>query len=540
MSAALTAPVLDTPRHAEKPSGYHRVVLKKTGVVEIVAAYWDAGVESRLHGHDGSSALYQVQSGLVEDEHYLPEGAGYRYERLQLRAGEQIHLVPGSFHRIRALEPSVTVHTYWPPPQDPVANIPVATRVKLEQARQAADEERNSIPAFNHADENLQCRPARRSKSHPNLTKVLADLTPGWAKREAEASLADQTRLPTETLTEMRQSGILAAPIPEHLGGWNASLADTATAVRLLAREAPATALALVMALGNASTTRIPHTAVPADQLDELLQGQHWLAAEVCKGRILAVANSEPGAGGELKNTRTVARLGADGRYYLTGRKSFATFGPDADYFLCAARRSNPNGGADAIDGFFVARDALGVVLDDCWHPAGLKPTASVGLTLDDSPAAAFLGYPGCLEGVNSRYWSTVLFAAVFVGVGERSLREAIGHVAPDTVWARGSLAERSLELDAAAGFVEAVATQELYPLPRDLRERTNRAKTFAARIALETALQAAMVAGGRAYNPDHPVFRCLCDALAGPLLRPPLPAAMDAIVHQLFPPQRG
>ena len=43
------------------------------------------------------------------------------------------------------------------------------------------------------------------------------------------------------------------------------------------------------------------------------------------------------------------------------------------------------------------------------------------------------------------------------------------------------------------------------------------------------------MVSGGRSYTPQHPVFRFLCDALAGPLIRPPLPQAMDAIAAQLF-----
>jgi hypothetical protein len=53
----------------------------------------------------------------------------------------------------------------------------------------------------------------------------------------------------------------------------------------------------------------------------------------------------------------------------------------------------------------------------------------------------------------------------------------------------------------------------------------------------VETPTRAAMVSGGRCYTPQHPVFRFLCDALAGPLLRPPLPQAMDAIVRQMFPP---
>jgi alkylation response protein AidB-like acyl-CoA dehydrogenase len=68
------------------------------------------------------------------------------------------------------------------------------------------------------------------------------------------------------------------------------------------------------------------------------------------------------------------------------------------------------------------------------------------------------------------------------------------------------------------------------------LQERARRAKTFAARAAVATATQASMLSGGRSYTPHHPVFKFLCDALAGPLLRPPVHQAMDQMVQQLFP----
>jgi alkylation response protein AidB-like acyl-CoA dehydrogenase len=74
--------------------------------------------------------------------------------------------------------------------------------------------------------------------------------------------------------------------------------------------------------------------------------------------------------------------------------------------------------------------------------------------------------------------------------------------------------------------------------MPAEAQERTRGLKTFVARTAAEVALRSAMVSGGRSYTPQHPVFRLLCDALAGPHLRPPLPQAMDAVVKRLFPPQ--
>jgi alkylation response protein AidB-like acyl-CoA dehydrogenase len=512
-------------------ASYERLTLHRDEEMELAAARWCTGGQSSLHGHEASAAVYTVISGLIEEEHYLPDGDSYRCEIVILRPGDRVQLPPGAFHRVRALEESVTLHGYTPPCDSSRAPVPPELNAILQQARSRVEASPSQEPKTPRA--------AVHPRS-PDLVAVVRDLLDGWARREAQANDAGMLHMPPETVAEMKSSGILAAPVPLPLGGWDSSLEETATAIRLIAQRAPATALALVMPLGNAATTRIPQACVPPAVRPALVRGQRWIAEQVRRGRILAVANSEPGAGGELSSTKTMAHRGSDGVYRLTGRKSFATFGRDADYFLCAARRMETVSAEQAgvVDGFFVARDAAGLVVDDRWNPVGMRPTASVGLTLDAAPADAILGFPGCLEGVNARHWSTVLFAAVFLGVAEGALREAVQMTPGDAVWARSTLAEHALNLDAAGGFVESVARDERWPLPAEAQERARRAKTFVARVAVETATKAAMISGGRSYTPGHPVFRFLCDALAGPLLRPPMPQAMDTIVRRLFPAQ--
>jgi alkylation response protein AidB-like acyl-CoA dehydrogenase/mannose-6-phosphate isomerase-like protein (cupin superfamily) len=511
---------------AKEAAGYQRVRIHRDDDLEVTAARWEAGGHSSLHGHGDSAAAYAVVSGSIEEERYLPHLGGYRYEKVVLKAGERTYLPPGSFHRVRALEESVTLHRYSPAPATTTSDVPPAVRRQLDEARRR------------HTRSAGTSRHPALWRPRPDVVAVVDDLLDGWAERETRANRDGLLRLPPATVADMRDSGILAAPLPPEHGGWGASLHETAQVLRRVARRAPSTALALVMPLGNAATTLIPDEVIPAALRPALAEGKAWIADRVRRGRILAVANSEPGAGGDLANTKTVARRGPDGVYRLSGRKSFATFGRDADYFLCAARRCD--GGPDddrVVDGFFVARDTPGLTVDDRWDPVGMRPTASVGLTLDGAAAEAVLGFPGCLQGVNARHWSTVLFAAVFLGVGEGALREGTAQAPQDGVWARAALAECALSLEAAAGFVESVARDERWPLPAEAQERARRAKTFVARAAVETATRAAMVSGGRCYTPQHPVFRFLCDALAGPLLRPPLPQAMDAVVRQLFPP---
>jgi mannose-6-phosphate isomerase-like protein (cupin superfamily) len=114
------------------------VTLRRDAQMEVVAVRWLPGAASRLHGHGRSAAVYTVVSGTIEEERYLPEGDGYRYEVSVLRAGQATTLPPGAYHRIRSLADAVSVHVYTPPPEDPTAVVPAEVAPVLEQARQRA------------------------------------------------------------------------------------------------------------------------------------------------------------------------------------------------------------------------------------------------------------------------------------------------------------------------------------------------------------------------------------------------------------------
>jgi alkylation response protein AidB-like acyl-CoA dehydrogenase len=351
-----------------------------------------------------------------------------------------------------------------------------------------------------------------------------------WAAAERAVCAQGGRRMPAQTIAEVRASRLLAAPIPKELGGAGADLSSTARAVRRVAQVAPGTALALAMPLGNAANTRLRDEAVSPSQRAQLALGRAFIVEHALAGRILAVANSEPGAGGELAATRTRAARRADGKIGLSGQKSFATLGPDADFFVCSAR--HPSG---ELDAFFVAREAPGVTLAEDWDALGMRVTASVGLTLEDAPAAATFLYPGAIAAANARHWSTVLMAAVFVGIGEGALASAREEAPKSSSWARASVAECALNLEAARAFLESIAAEDVLPCTDAYVERCRRGKSFAARTAFDVASRCMMIAGGRAYRPGHALARALLDAAAGPLLRPPLPQAMDAIATQLL-----
>jgi butyryl-CoA dehydrogenase len=351
-----------------------------------------------------------------------------------------------------------------------------------------------------------------------------------WADSESEVSARGERRLPSETVLSLRSSRVLAAPVPRALGGRGADLFCTARAIRRVAQRAPSTALCMSMPLGNAANTRLTDEAVAPHLRGALGRGRAFIAERALAGDILAVANSEPGSGGDMANTKTRALRDAQGNVRLTGQKSFATLGPDADFFLCSARTED-----GALDAFFVGRLAEGVTLADDWDALGMRATASVGLTLDGALAVATFVYPGAIGSVNARHWSTLLMAAVFVGIGEGALAAALECAPRGSGWARSMLAECALSLDAASGFLDAVAREESTPCTSAYAERCRRVKSFAARTAVEVSSRCMMISGGRAYRAEHAVARALLDAAAGPLLRPPLAQAMDAIAAQLL-----
>lgn len=353
---------------------------------------------------------------------------------------------------------------------------------------------------------------------------------PQWAESERDVCKRGESRLPADTVLSLRSSRVLAAPIPRSLGGRGADLFCTARAIRRVAQRAPSTALCMSMPLGNAANARLTDEAVPPHLRGALGRGRTFIAERALAGEILAVANSEPGAGGDMANTKTRAVRDAEGCIRLTGQKSFATLGPDADYFLCSARTED-----GTLDAFFVPRVAEGVTLSDDWDALGMRATASVGLTLESALAAATFVYPGAIVSVNARHWSTLLMAAVFVGIGEGALQAAVESAPRTSGWARSTLAECALSLDAASGFLDAVTREESTPCTSGYAERCRRVKSFAARTAVEVTSRCMMIAGGRAYRAEHAVARALLDAAAGPLLRPPLPQAMDEIAAQLL-----
>src|SRR5215218_3792654 len=117
-------------------------------------------------------------------------------------------------------------------------------------------------------------------------------------------------------LEELRSIGYLAAPVPEHYGGWGLDLAQLATEQRRLARFAPATALGTSMHFYWLGIAR-EFERVGDDSLS-------WMLQDAAAGKVFAAGHAERGNDAPVVlSTARAERV--DGGYRFWGRKMFGS-----------------------------------------------------------------------------------------------------------------------------------------------------------------------------------------------------------------------
>lgn len=319
-------------------------------------------------------------------------------------------------------------------------------------------------------------------------------------------------------MQDLREAGFLALNVPVCEGGFGADLSETVESLRRIAASSPSTALMLAMHTSILANYLLDPALVPADERSGFEEQRSWVWQQAVEGKIFAVANSEPGAGGDLHQSRSVV---SGSRF--TGLKSFASFGIHADYYMAAARHDH--GG---LDYFLVANDPNHVTVESPWNATGMRSSESVVLRLISAPVIGVLGYSGMLDGANNRHWSTLSFTAIFIGAAEGLLEEA-RRIATGMLQQTEAVSFH-LTVQASLAFLRHCVSAG-GATDRDL---VRDCKTFVTRSLARDAAALFIAQSGRAYSFSSPFSRLFRDLLAGPALRPPLSAAFTEIWEEL------
>jgi alkylation response protein AidB-like acyl-CoA dehydrogenase len=255
---------------------------------------------------------------------------------------------------------------------------------------------------------------------------------------------------------------------------------------------------------------------------DSALRGEWW-----------GTVTSEPGSGGDVTKTRTIAKPLGGGRYSLSGDKHFGSGSGVMTYMFTTAVPADGDGpDIFVIEGWDQPwAGSRGVEVTTEWDGHGMSATQSHAFRLKDceairaaSPVLMEKGLPAV--GVTA----SVLFAAVVTAVVRTAVQTAHDRLAPKAgemrpyervEWTKVANAAWVME-QVLEGMIRAVETEP------DPRLSVNRGKASAAELAETSMMGLSRVIGGASFARGMPFGQWAQDVKALGFLRPPWGLAFD------------
>ncbi len=335
------------------------------------------------------------------------------------------------------------------------------------------------------------------------------EVAPGAAARDRDHAF------PSDLVPKMAELGFLGVFVPERYGG--AGL-DTVSYTIVIEEIAKACATTSVVASVNNSLVCAPLMAFASEE-----QKQKYLVPLAKGEKLGAYALSEPEAGSDAKNQRTLARRDGD-HYVLDGIKNWITNGPEADVAIVYASTDREKA-HKGISAFLVERGTPGFTYGKLEDKLGICGSATCSLLFEKCrvPAANRLGAEG--EGFKIAMATLdggrIGIAAQALGIGQAALEAALEYAKGRTAFGKPildnqaiqwKLADMHTRLDAARLLVRRAAWAKDQGSP-GVGRVASQAKLFASEAAMDASLEAVQILGGVGYCKDYPVERFMRDA---------------------------
>jgi alkylation response protein AidB-like acyl-CoA dehydrogenase len=376
-------------------------------------------------------------------------------------------------------------------------------------------------------------RPFIQNERQESLFREAAGLADRFQSRAA--AIDEEGRFPFENFQELKKSAYVSLTVPKQFGGKEISLYEFVLLQERLAQGDASTALSIGWHLGVIYDLR------------ERKIWDHVLFERICReiveNKVLInraateIATGSPTRGGK---PQTIA-VKENGKWRITGRKSFTTMAVALDYSLVTATIEE----SGEVGTFLIDHRLKGVRVEENWDMLGMRGTRSDDLVLNQvilaedalveleqldssnhSPRAWLLHVPACFLGVAiaARNYA-VSFAAHYQ---PNSLPVPIKDV-PEV---QRKIGEMDLELLKARHVLYSVAHR--WDTEPDKRERMGGELAAAKHIAVNSANKvvdlAMRIVGARSLQKSNPLQRYYRDVRAG-LHNPPMD---DAVISLL------
>jgi len=339
---------------------------------------------------------------------------------------------------------------------------------------------------------------------------------------------------------QLTDAGFLLTAVPAEMGGiWE----DTRHSVR------PICELLRILAHGDSSVALVAsmHPAVlsfwlatpeaPAPYQDAWDAQRTHIAETAHQGAQWGTIISEPGTGGDVTKTKTVARpTSSDGQYAITGQKHFGSGLGVVSYMITSARVE----GTETPELFYIdMRDvpwdgSKGATLTYPWNGHGMTATQSHGMEFDDFSATR-CAWPESIEklAAAANPFIACLFAAVILGIVDVAVETARQrlcqrepesfHAYEQVEWARAEM-EGWLAQQAYEGMLRAIETDH------DTLRVSVQGETAIAQLAESATQRICRVIGGGTFSRHTPYGFWFEDVRALGFLRPPWALAYDSL----------
>jgi alkylation response protein AidB-like acyl-CoA dehydrogenase len=326
----------------------------------------------------------------------------------------------------------------------------------------------------------------------------------------------EEGRFNWEAVQKMGPLGLLGLNVPEEYGGAGIDSVGAAIAIEELGWGCGSTALAIAAHNGLG--------CAPVALFGTPEQKQHYLPrAASGKGKLAALALTEPGAGSDLQGGVSLRAERRADMWVVNGSKMWCTNASLAD-FIVTLVRTDPRGGPHSLSMLIVPTETPGLHIGPPEKKMGLKGSPTHAVTYEDVrlPLENLLGPEGCglSQTLTVLDGGRISIAALSVGLAQSAFeqavnyareRQAFGHPIADFQAIQWMLSDAATEIHAARLMVYHSAW--LKAEKRPFSKEASMAKLFASEMAERVCRNAIQIHGGYGYSREFSVELTYRDA---------------------------
>ena len=319
-----------------------------------------------------------------------------------------------------------------------------------------------------------------------------------------------------EATRKMGPLGLLGLNIPEEYGGAGVDAISAAIALEELGWGCGSTALAIAAHNGLGTTPIVVYGS-------EALK-QRWLPEVASgKGKLAALALTEPGAGSDLQGGVVTKAVKDGDEWVINGTKMWCTNASIAEYIITLVR-TDASGGSRSLSQILVPTDTPGLRIGPAEKKMGLHGSPTHAVSYEDVrvPLDHLIGEEG--QGLHQTLATLdggrIGIGAISIGLAQAAFeyavnyareRHAFGKPIADQQAIQWMLADAATELEIARNMLYKAAW--LKENHRPYNKEAAMAKMFATEMAERVCRNAIQVHGGYGYSSEYPVERIYRDA---------------------------